>query len=221
MRSTSTRRSASGPFRRVNCGAIAPELIDSELFGHEPGAFTGAVGAAQGMVRAGRRRHAVPRRGRRARPRGAGPTASRRAGRRGGSRRGRAPGARQRSNRGRDAPRPPGHGRIAGLPRGSVLSPVGVSHRHPAAARPAGRYSRLRRLLRRPRGEPLRPAARAGVRRGCAGARGLSLARERARDGGGDGPRRADRPGPVVERRGRARPGAAHADAADRARVQP
>ena len=33
----------SGPFRRVNCGAIAPELIDSELFGHEQGAFTGAV----------------------------------------------------------------------------------------------------------------------------------------------------------------------------------
>ena len=33
----------SGPFRRVNCGAVAPELIDSELFGHEQGAFTGAV----------------------------------------------------------------------------------------------------------------------------------------------------------------------------------
>jgi hydrogenase-4 transcriptional activator len=32
----------SGPFRRVNCGAIPSELIDSELFGHEPGAFTGA-----------------------------------------------------------------------------------------------------------------------------------------------------------------------------------
>jgi hydrogenase-4 transcriptional activator len=32
----------NGPFRRVNCGAIAPELIDSELFGHEQGAFTGA-----------------------------------------------------------------------------------------------------------------------------------------------------------------------------------
>src|SRR6187200_1378123 len=31
-----------GPFRRVNCGAIPSELIDSELFGHEPGAFTGA-----------------------------------------------------------------------------------------------------------------------------------------------------------------------------------
>jgi transcriptional regulator with GAF, ATPase, and Fis domain len=32
----------TGPFRRVNCGAIASELIDSELFGHEQGAFTGA-----------------------------------------------------------------------------------------------------------------------------------------------------------------------------------
>ena len=37
-----------GPFRRVNCGAIAPELIDSELFGHEPGAFTGAVSRRRG-----------------------------------------------------------------------------------------------------------------------------------------------------------------------------
>jgi transcriptional regulator with GAF, ATPase, and Fis domain len=38
----------SGPFRRVNCGAIAPELIDSELFGHEHGAFTGAVTRRKG-----------------------------------------------------------------------------------------------------------------------------------------------------------------------------
>jgi transcriptional regulator with GAF, ATPase, and Fis domain len=38
----------SGPFRRVNCGAIAPELIDSELFGHEQGAFTGAVSRRRG-----------------------------------------------------------------------------------------------------------------------------------------------------------------------------
>jgi len=37
-----------GPFRRVNCGAIAPELIDSELFGHEAGAFTGAVTRRKG-----------------------------------------------------------------------------------------------------------------------------------------------------------------------------
>ena len=38
----------AGPFRRVNCGAIAPELIDSELFGHEQGAFTGAVARRKG-----------------------------------------------------------------------------------------------------------------------------------------------------------------------------
>jgi len=38
----------SGPFRRVNCGAIPSELIDSELFGHEQGAFTGAVARRKG-----------------------------------------------------------------------------------------------------------------------------------------------------------------------------
>src|SRR6478736_235842 len=38
----------SGPFRRVNCGAISPELIDSELCGHEPGAFTGATTRRRG-----------------------------------------------------------------------------------------------------------------------------------------------------------------------------
>src|SRR6188474_2009272 len=37
-----------GPFRRVNCGAIPSELIDSELFGHEPGAFTGATSRRKG-----------------------------------------------------------------------------------------------------------------------------------------------------------------------------
>jgi len=39
---------ASGPFDRVNCGAIPPELIDSQLFGHERGAFTGAVEGRRG-----------------------------------------------------------------------------------------------------------------------------------------------------------------------------
>ncbi len=37
-----------GPFIRVNCGAIPPELIDSQLFGHEKGAFTGADQTRQG-----------------------------------------------------------------------------------------------------------------------------------------------------------------------------
>ena len=39
---------ASGPFIRVNCGAIPTELIDSQLFGHEKGSFTGASEQRQG-----------------------------------------------------------------------------------------------------------------------------------------------------------------------------
>jgi hydrogenase-4 transcriptional activator len=41
-------RRVSRPFLRVNCGAIPPELVDSELFGHEKGSFTGAVGERKG-----------------------------------------------------------------------------------------------------------------------------------------------------------------------------
>ncbi len=39
---------SDGPFIRVNCGAIPSELIDSQLFGHERGAFTGAVESRKG-----------------------------------------------------------------------------------------------------------------------------------------------------------------------------
>ena len=40
------------PLVTLNCGAIAPALIEAELFGHEKGAFTGAVSARQGVFEA-------------------------------------------------------------------------------------------------------------------------------------------------------------------------
>jgi transcriptional regulator with GAF, ATPase, and Fis domain len=41
-------RRAGGPILRVNCGALSPGLIDSELFGHEKGSFTGAAALRKG-----------------------------------------------------------------------------------------------------------------------------------------------------------------------------
>jgi two-component system response regulator PilR (NtrC family) len=39
-----------GPFVAVNCGAIPNELMESELFGHKRGSFTGAVADKQGLI---------------------------------------------------------------------------------------------------------------------------------------------------------------------------
>ena len=43
---------SGGPFIAVNCGAISPSLIHSELFGHERGAFTGASAKHSGLIEA-------------------------------------------------------------------------------------------------------------------------------------------------------------------------
>ena len=60
------RRRNKGHFVILDCAAIAPELSGSEFFGHERGAFTGAVDARDGAFALAERRHAVPRRSRRA-----------------------------------------------------------------------------------------------------------------------------------------------------------
>jgi len=53
IHSLSTRSQA--PFVKVNCGAIPESLIDSELFGHEKGAFTGALSLKRGRFERGDR----------------------------------------------------------------------------------------------------------------------------------------------------------------------
>jgi DNA-binding NtrC family response regulator len=45
-------RRIAGPLIAVNCGALPPHLIQSELFGHEKGAFTGALAAKKGLIEA-------------------------------------------------------------------------------------------------------------------------------------------------------------------------
>ena len=43
---------SKGPFHVVNCGALPENLMESELFGHEKGAFTGAASRNEGLFRA-------------------------------------------------------------------------------------------------------------------------------------------------------------------------
>ncbi len=51
-REVHNQSSRSGPFLAVNCAALSPQLIESQLFGHRKGAFTGAQDDQPGLFRA-------------------------------------------------------------------------------------------------------------------------------------------------------------------------
>jgi len=51
---------ADKPFIKVNCAGAANDLLESELFGYERGAFTGAMGDKPGKFELGGQRHHSP-----------------------------------------------------------------------------------------------------------------------------------------------------------------
>ena len=191
---------AKGPFVTVFCPSLEKGMVETELFGHKRGAFTGAVADRLGKVPGGREGNALPGRDRRAAARDPAQAVAPPAGEdlRPGRRSGRA--RRQRAGRRRDQPRPRRRSSRGPLPSRPLRAAELRADPHPAVARADRRHSALAlppgRAVRR------RPLGRAGRRRRAVPARArLRLAGQRAPPGAprrspGDGAaRQAGRPG--------------------------
>ena len=121
------------PLVKLNCAALPSELVESELFGHQKGAFTGAVHTKKGLFELANKGTFVPRRNRRAEPQRPGQGVARDSG--AGN-----PASGQRADlqcrRAVDLRHAPPFGRARGtgkFPGRFVLSDQCISHLHPQA----------------------------------------------------------------------------------------
>ena len=165
------------PFVAINCAGLSETLLDSQLFGHRRGAFTGAVADHDGVFRAATGGTLVPRRGRRDPARAAGEVPARHPGARGDAARLEPARAGRRPPDRRHQPRPRDRGARRHVPRRSLLSPERRAHRAAAAARAPRRHPAAGRSLPRALLGPVRRGAEAHRARRAGRAGGVRLAR--------------------------------------------
>ena len=168
-------------FVAINCAAIPDTLLESELFGYEKGAFTGAVKQTPGKIETAHKADALSRRDRRPADVAAGEAAALPAGARDRAHRRAAGDPRRRAHRLRDAHGPEGSDRRRQVPRGPVL-PFRRDRRRAfrrfARARAMRRFSRTASCAATPRSSA---AARCRCARCGRRDRGARVARQRAR----------------------------------------